>query len=112
MTLLQIIFEVGQRRNIFNIEDVEGPWKGRLHFLQVPFCLKMFQERFRIDEWHCRNPGYIASSEYMLRIIPDAVDLPQTSRMSSPSHSKVAPTVKTLNSSLSITNHAKSVKFW
>ena len=66
--------------------------------------------KFRIDEWHRRNPGYRTSSGDMLGIAPNTVDLPRTSRMSSPLHSKVTPTVETLNSSRSIMNHANEIE--
>ena len=66
--------------------------------------------KFRIDEWHRRNPGYLASNGYMLGIAPNVVDLPRTSRMSSPSHSKVAPTVETSNSGLSTTNRVNEIE--
>ena len=66
--------------------------------------------KFRIDEWHRRNPGYLASNGYMLGIAPNVVDLPRTSRMSSPSHSNITPTVETSNSSLSITNRANEIE--
>jgi hypothetical protein len=66
--------------------------------------------KFRIDEWHRRNPGYRTSNGYMLGIAPNAVDLPRTLRMSSPSHSKVTPTVETSNSGRSITNRANEIE--
>ena len=66
--------------------------------------------KFRIDEWHRRNPGYLASNGYMLGIAPNVVDLPRTSRMSSPLHSNIAPTVETSNSSLSIANRVNEIE--
>jgi len=35
--------------------------------------------KFRIDEWHRRNPGYLASNGYMVGIALNVVDLPRTS---------------------------------
>ena len=66
--------------------------------------------KFRIDEWHCRNPGHLGSSGYMPRITPDAVDTAQYSRMSSPLRSRVAPTVETSNSGLSIANRINEIE--
>jgi hypothetical protein len=66
--------------------------------------------KFRIDEWHHRNPGHVGSSRYRPRIVPNAVDPARYLRMSSPLRSRVAPTVETSNSGLSIPDRITEIE--
>src|ERR1700691_2918769 len=66
--------------------------------------------KFRIDEWHRRNPGHLASSGYMLGITSNSIASPWTMATSFPSHSKVTPTAETSNSGLSVTNRIKDIE--
>ena len=66
--------------------------------------------KFRIDEWHRRNPGHLGSSRYTPRIVPNAVDPARCLYLSSPLRSRVVPTVETSNSGLSIPDRIKEIE--
>ena len=66
--------------------------------------------KYRIDEWHRRNPERLGANGYMFGIAPTATDLRLPMRNSSPSCFEANPTAETSNSSLSVQKRSSLTK--
>ena len=66
--------------------------------------------KFRIDEWHRRNPERLGANRYMLGIAPIATNLHRTMCMLSPSRFRANPTAETLDSSFPVPKRSNSIK--
>ena len=67
--------------------------------------------KFRIDEWHCRNPGHLSApsaTSFTFENASNPLAPPWDRCTSLPSHSINTPTVKTSTLSLSDTNQARA----
>jgi len=65
--------------------------------------------KYRIDEWHRRNPGHVASDTYTLRT-SDFVASHRSLRVSSPSPSTVPPTAETSDLRLPAADRIKAIQ--
>jgi hypothetical protein len=66
--------------------------------------------KYRIDEWHRRNPERLGANGYMLGIAPTATNLRLPMRNSSPSRFEANPTAETSDSAFSVPKRSKSIK--